>query len=136
MNEPGSGAPAGPRRLLGDADRDHLVGLLREHYAAGRLDLDDLRRRVGVVLGAAYADEAAVALAELPPSRAADGPGGPGADRRRRGHRGRHAQAAEPGPGWVPTPERFRDPSTGTVMRVWTDPADGSRHYVPDDADL
>jgi Domain of unknown function (DUF1707) len=130
MSGPGGAPPAGPHKLLGDADRERLVGLLREHYAAGRLDLDDLRRRVGVVLGAAYADEAAAALAGLPPALAT------GADRGRRGHRGRHAQAAEPGPGWVPTPERFRDPSSGLVMRVWTDPADGSRHYVPDDADL
>ena len=128
MNGAG-GPPTGPRKLLGDADRERLVGLLREHYAAGRLDLEDLRHRVGVVLGAAYADEAAVALAGLPSLAAGES----GADRGRRGHRGRHAQAAEPGPGWVPTPERFRDPSSGTIMRVWTDPADGSRHYVPDD---
>jgi hypothetical protein len=133
MSGPGGGPPTGSRGLLGEADRERLVELLREHYAAGRLELDDLRRRVGVVLGAAYADEAAAALAGLPPVLAA---GQPGAGRGRRGHRGRHAQAAEPGPGWVPTPERFRDPSSGTVMRVWTDPADGSRHYVPDDADL
>jgi hypothetical protein len=39
---------------------------------------------------------------------------------------------AAPGPGWVPTSERFRDPTTGAVMRVWLDPADQSRHYVPD----
>ena len=32
--------------------------------------------------------------------------------------------------GWRPTPERFRDPTTERVMRVWIDPADGSRHYV------
>jgi Domain of unknown function (DUF1707) len=129
MNGPGGGPPAGPRRLLGEADRDRLIGLLREHYAEGRLDLDDLRRRVGVVLGAAHADEAAAALDGLSPSLGAGGRAGRG----RRSHRGRHAQAAEPGLGWVPTPERFRDPSSGTVMRVWTDPADGSRHYVPDD---
>jgi hypothetical protein len=131
MSRPEGGPPAGPRKLVGEADRERLVGLLREHYATGRLDLDDLRHRVGVVLGAAYADEAAAALAGLPPLAV----GEPGADRGRRAHRGRHAQAAEPGPGWVPTPERFRDPSSGRVMRVWTDPADGSRHYVPDDAD-
>ena len=39
--------------------------VLREHYAAGRLDLDGLRHRVGVVLAAAYAEEAAVARAGL-----------------------------------------------------------------------
>ena len=28
--------------------------------------------------------------------------------------------------------ERFRDPSTNAVMRVWVDPA-GGRHYVADE---
>ena len=60
-------APGGPRSLIGDADRDRMTTLLREHYAAGRLGLDELRRRVGIVLAAAYADEAVVALADLPP---------------------------------------------------------------------
>jgi len=38
----------------------------------------------------------------------------------------------QPAAGWVPTPERFRDPSTRAIMRVWIDPADLSRHYVPE----
>jgi uncharacterized protein DUF1707 len=130
MSEPGGGGPAGRRTLLGDADRERLVALLREHYAAGRLDLDDLRHRVGVVLAAAYAEEAAAVLADLPPAGV---PGSPGAGRAR-GSRGRHAQTRKPEPGWVPTAERFRDPSSGVIMRVWTDPSDDSRHYVPDDA--
>jgi Domain of unknown function (DUF1707) len=116
----------GERSLLGDADRDRLVAVLREHYATGRMDTGELSRRVGIVLGADYADEAAVALDGLPPM-AAPGPA-PARSRSRK----RHAQVTEPGPGWVPTAERFRDPSSGTIMRVWTDPADGSRHYVPD----
>ncbi|HLH59084.1 MAG TPA: DUF1707 domain-containing protein [Streptosporangiaceae bacterium] len=128
MSGPGDGIPGGRRSLLGDADRERLVALLREHYAAGRLDLEDLRRRVGVVLAAADAGQAAVAVADLPPIAAA---GQQGTGTRRRGRR--HAQASQPEPGWVPTHERFRDPSSGTVMRVWTDPADGSRHYVPDE---
>ena len=130
MSEPGGGAPAGRRSLLGDADRERLVALLREHYAAGRLDLDDLRNRVGVVLSAAYAEEAGMALADLPPAGVPDVPGA----RRGGGSRGRHAQTRKPGPAWVPTAERFRDPSSGVIMRVWIDPSDGSRHYVPDDA--
>ena len=64
---PPGNAPGGPRSLIGDADRDRMTALLREHYAVGRISLDELRRRVGVVLAAAYADEAAVALADLPP---------------------------------------------------------------------
>ena len=130
MSEPGGGAPGGRRWLLGDADRERLIALLREHYAAGRLDLDGLRHRVGVVLAAVYAEEAAVALADLPPAGV---PGTPGAGRGG-GSRGRHAQARKPEPGWVPTAERFRDPSSGVIMRVWIDPSDQSRHYVPDDA--
>ncbi len=124
-----------PRSLLGDADRERLAGLLREHYARDGLSLDELRRRVGIVLAAEYSDEAAAAVADLP--LLAGGPGaaaGPGGSRMPAGQRRRHAQAAAPGPGWMPTPERFRDPSTKKIMRVWIDPADGTRHYVPDDA--
>jgi DUF1707 SHOCT-like domain len=134
----GTGEPAARRRtLLADAERDRFVAALREHYAAGRLSLEELRRRAGIVLAAAYLDEAEAALAELPvapgaaPGNAAPGTG-PGA--RRGWPSRRHAQTAAPAAGWVPTAERFRDPSSGVIMRVWVDPADGSRHYVPDDA--
>jgi DNA-binding CsgD family transcriptional regulator len=130
VSEHGGGVPAGRRSPLGDADRERLVALLREHYAVGRLDLDDLRRRVGVVLAAANAEQATVALADLPPAGVPDTPGAG----RRRGSRGRHAQASEPEPGWMRTAERFRDPYSGVIMRVWIDPSDESRHYVPDDA--
>jgi hypothetical protein len=107
--------------------------LLREHYAHGQFDLAELDQRVEAVLSAQYVDEAASAVGDLPqltgPGTAV-GPGtaaGPPA-RRRRGH----GQAAKPAAGWIPTDERFRDPTTRAVMRVWIDPADQSRHYVPD----
>jgi hypothetical protein len=129
-----TGEPAARRRtLLGDPERDRLAGVLREHYAAGRLTLDELRRRAEVVYGATYLDEAEAALAELPAAVAETGPGA--GQRPRRGWPARrHAESARPASGWVPTAERFRDPSSGVIMRVWVDPADGSRHYVPDDA--
>jgi hypothetical protein len=120
-------APDGPRRLAGEADREQLVALLREHYALGQLDDDELDRRVGVVLSARYMDEAASAVTDLPqlaaPASAAGRPA-----RQRRGH----AQATKPAAGWIPTDERFRDPTTRAVMRVWIDPADQSRHYIPE----
>ena len=50
----------------------------------------------------------------------------------RKPRRRSHAHAARPGAGWVPTAERFRDPASRVVMRVWIDPADQSRHYVPE----
>jgi hypothetical protein len=134
--------PGGPRPLATDADRERLVALLREHYAAGLFGLDELDHRVGLVLSAQYLDEMAAAVADLPGAPASGGPaavgtpaGGSAAGgsaprpaRRRRGH----AHADQPAAGWIPTNERFRDPSTSTIMRVWIDPADHSRHYVPE----
>lgn len=124
------------RTLIGDAERGRLVAELNEHYAAGRLTLEDLRRRAETVMSAAYLDEARAALAELPAVAPAGVPGRAGGrDGTRAGwfRRKGHAQSAAPQPGWERTGERFRDPSSGVVMRVWTDPADCSRHYVPDD---
>jgi hypothetical protein len=111
-----------------------LLRLLREHYARGQLDLDEMSRRVGVVLASAYSDEAAAAVTDLPllGSMPSAEPPSARASRGRFGQRRRHAQRMEPGAGWVPTPERFRDPSTRAIMRVWVDPADMSRHYVPE----
>ena len=124
--------PGGPRPLAADADRERLVALLREHYAVGLFGLDELERRVGLVLSAQYLDEMAAAIADLPgvPAPGGSAPGGsaPRPARKRRGH----AHADQPAAGWIPTNERFRDPSTCTIMRVWVDPADHSRHYVPE----
>jgi hypothetical protein len=44
----------------------------------------------------------------------------------------RHAEAAAPAPHWLRTDEVFVDPTTRRRMRVWEDPADRSRHYVPE----
>lgn len=131
----------GPRPLAAEADRERLVALLREHYAAGLFGLDELNRRVDVALSARYLDEAAASIADLPGLPAGTGassaPGSPGsgpagvAPRPARTRRG-HAHADQPAAGWIPTPERFRDPASRVVMRVWIDPADQSRHYVPE----
>jgi Domain of unknown function (DUF1707) len=120
-------APGAPRPLAAEADRERLVTLLREHYALGQLDLAELDRRVGLVLTATYLDQAAAAVADLPQLT---GPASvqPRPVKQRRGH----AQAAQPAAGWLPTEERFRDPTTRAVMRVWIDPVDQSRHYVPE----
>jgi Domain of unknown function (DUF1707) len=118
--------------LIGDPERERLSAILRDHYAEGRLTLDELRRRAGIVLAASYQDEADQAFAGLP----APAPGPPVTARpARRGILSRHghAESGRPAPGWAETAERFRDPSSGLIMRVWIDPADGSRHYVPDD---
>jgi Domain of unknown function (DUF1707) len=132
---PGPASGGGPRPLAAEADRERLVALLREHYAVGLFALDELDRRVGVVLSARYLDEAAAAVADLPGLPAAASgtapPPGTAAPRRAKRRRG-HAHADRPAAGWIPTDERFRDPATRAVMRVWVDPADQSRHYVPE----
>jgi hypothetical protein len=119
----------------------------------GLFGLEELDRRVGVVLGAQYLDEAAAAVADLPSAPASartatsSGAGSPGSagsssgagspstmsgrSAPRRGRRG-HAHADQPAAGWIPTDERFRDPTSRAVMRVWIDPADQSRHYIPE----
>jgi len=80
-----------------------------------------------LVLSAQYLDEAAAAVADLP-GVPVPGTAAPRRGRQRRGH----AHADRPAAGWIPTDERFRDPASRAVMRVWVDPADQSRHYVPE----
>jgi hypothetical protein len=123
--------PGRPRALIAEADRERLVARLREHYARGELELDDLSRRVGIVLAATYTDEAGAAMDGLPllagPAPAAAGPA-------KRPRRGGHAQAVTPGAGWVRTEERFRDPTSKAIMRVWIDRSTQpeTRYYVPE----
>jgi len=109
--------------LLGDADRELLYETLKRHAAEGRLDIAELERRVALVAGAETHEDAAPAMAGLPPLAGAGDP-----DRRPRRGRG-HGEVDKPGPDWRPTSERFRDPRTRRVLRVWVDPA-GDRHYV------
>ena len=118
---------------LDDADREQLYEQLSRHAAAGRLDIPELERRVAAVAAAETRDEATAVLADLPPLPAAAGSEGPVAPGRPRWGRG-HGDADAPKADWRATAERFRDPKTNRVMRVWEDPA-GGRHYVADDLD-
>jgi hypothetical protein len=133
----GPGSAGSARHPARDADRERLIVLLREHYARGELELDELSRRVGIVLAATYVDEAAGALTGLPPftGQVSGTDRSPQTGQPRPKRRRGHAQAARPAAAWVPTDERFRDPTTRVVMRVWIDPADLSRHYIPDGED-
>jgi Domain of unknown function (DUF1707) len=108
--------------LLGDADRELLYETLKRHAAEGRLELAELEHRVTIVAEAQTREAAAKAMAGLPPLvRTRE-------ERRPRWGRG-HGEAEKPEPDWQPTSERFRDPRTKAVLRVWLD-AGGARHYV------
>jgi hypothetical protein len=113
--------------LLSDAEREQLYERLNRHAAAGRIGIEELERRVTAIHDAQSREEATAVLADLPPL---DPPAQP--SRRPRWGRG-HGDADQPDASWQPTPERFRDPRSNRVMRVWVDPS-GGRHYVPDDS--
>jgi Domain of unknown function (DUF1707) len=65
--------PSGPVRV-GDADRERVAALLRDHAAAGRLEPDELEERLGRVYAARYGSDLEAALAELPPEHRAARP--------------------------------------------------------------
>ena len=96
---------------------ERVEALLGRHYVVGHLDAPELERRLDL----AHAGEDA--LGDLPPLQAPS-------PRRRWGRR--HGESHQADPSWVPTKERFVDPTTQRVMRVWVDPADRARHYVPE----
>jgi hypothetical protein len=109
---------------LSDADRERLYELLSRHAAAGRITTEELERRVAAVAGAQTREDATALIDDLPPL-----PGQAQTPRRRARPHGEADRAAIE---WEPTNERFRDPRTRRIMRVWVD-ADGGRHYVPDE---
>jgi hypothetical protein len=100
-------------------ETERVAALLGRHFAEDRLDADELDRRLDLAF--AGSPEALDGLPALGP---------PVAAKRRWGRR--HGETGVAAPGWLPTKERFIDPSTQRVMRVWIDPADHSRHYVPE----
>jgi Domain of unknown function (DUF1707) len=108
---------------LSDADRERLYELLSQHAAAGRITMEELERRVVVAAGARTREEATALLDDLPPL--------PGQSRTAWWRGRAHGEADGPAVDWQPTNERFRDPRTNRIMRVWVD-ADGGRHYVHD----
>jgi hypothetical protein len=66
-------APPGPAQHIGqaaerasDSDRDHVVTLLRDHLAVGRLTLDEFSERTGSALAARTRGELDAVLADLP----------------------------------------------------------------------
>jgi hypothetical protein len=121
------GSGGGPHQsLLSDADRERIVELLARHQAAGRFGLDELERRVELVYAAGSRQQLDELIADLPPL-------GPGQPPRQAGWGRGHAESDKPEAGWRPTSERFRDPRTRRVLRVWVDPATGARHYVPEE---
>jgi len=118
---------------LSDSEREQLFEVLKQHAAAGRMGIEELERRVAVVAMAESREQVDELMSDLPPLQAAGRETGQSREEQRpRWGRG-HGEASAPQADWQPTSERFRDPKSGNVMRVWVDSA-GGRHYVRDDA--
>lgn len=104
-------------------DPEVTAAVLGRHYVAGHIEADELDERLGRLYGGAAAD-ALTGLPELEPLPPAPVPS------RRSWWRRRHGEADGALPGWLPTSERFLDPSTDRLMRVWLEPGTRTRHYV------
>jgi Domain of unknown function (DUF1707) len=101
------GEKAGGFRV-GDAERDATAAELREHYAAGRLSLDELNERISQAFAARTRGDLTAVLRDLPSLRpggtSLPGPGQPssgaGWTRQGRGHgSGWHQDPGGGGPG-------------------------------------
>ncbi len=80
---------------LSDADREQLLEQLKRHAAAGRIGIEELERRVAVIVGAQTREQATEVLADLPPLGALDSVLG-AQSRKPRWGRG-HAESDAPG---------------------------------------
>jgi hypothetical protein len=112
---------------VNDADADAVAAELGRRYVAGHLEADELDERLGRLYAAP--ESAALLLDDLPRVEAATP--APVASRKSWWRR-RHGESEGAQPDWLPTSERFLDPTTGRLMRVWLDPETRTRHYVPE----
>lgn len=85
---------------IGDADRDAVVASLREHFAQGRLTLDEFQQRLGAVFSAKTGDDLARITSDLPhiitSAEPAGGLGGAGG-RHQHGQRHQHGYRYQQG---------------------------------------
>jgi Domain of unknown function (DUF1707) len=88
-DEPRHASPTEPASMepglrASDAERESIVAQLREHGAAGRLDVDELEQRIGAAYAARTHGELRELLADLPARRPARSVAAPGARHRPR----------------------------------------------------
>jgi ketosteroid isomerase-like protein len=104
-------------------DHEAAARELGRHYVAGHIEADELDRRLGELY---ESNEGAAALTGLPALEREHRP-----EARKAGWwRFRHGESKKAEPHWLPTTERFVDPTSQRVMRVWIDPDSRERHYV------
>src|SRR6204780_4318979 len=75
---------------VGDAEREATANSLREHYAAGRLDMEEFQERLDAALTAKTNPDLAKLTEDLPNANGYSAPWPPNAS----------ASGVQPGPGW------------------------------------
>ena len=58
---------SGPDLRIGDADRESVAAALREHYAQGRLTLEEFNQRIEAAFAATMRSQLTVLTRDLPP---------------------------------------------------------------------
>jgi hypothetical protein len=79
----------GPDLRIGDADREAVAAALREHYAQGRLTLEEFNQRIEAAFAATMRSQLSALTRDLPPVAAAPARApvpGPAAQRERAKH--------------------------------------------------
>ncbi|GAA5080355.1 hypothetical protein HNP84_005116 [Thermocatellispora tengchongensis] len=97
---------------IGDAERDAMMGALREHYAQGRLTLEELEERLDLTLASRTRGELAKIAEDLPEPHESRAPALP--ERARRHH---HHHGWRPG-GPPPFRGRGHGPHPGPIVAV------------------
>lgn len=87
---PSPGPSSAPRLRAGDEDRERIAEQLREHYVAGRLDVEEFTHRLDAAYRARHLDELSGLLEDLP--------GAPAEAGTRAAPRGRGAAVGRPRP--------------------------------------
>jgi len=74
LADPGPGSPPASRVRASDADREHMIDMLREAFAEGRLTAEEHVARVGQAYAARTYAELATVSADLPAGSSASPP--------------------------------------------------------------
>lgn len=74
----GYSRPSSSGMRVGHAEREAVAAELREHYASGRITLDELNERLDAALAAKTRADLDALMRDLPPARPSAGSGAPG----------------------------------------------------------
>jgi hypothetical protein len=121
---------SGYEMRVGDAEREATAAELREHYASGRLTLDELNERLDKAFAAKTRGDLDVLMRDLPSARPGmAGLGGPRAVGS--GWTGPGSGWTGPGSGWTGPGSGWTGPGTGRAGGPWAGSCDAGAGWGP-----